>query len=79
MMDNADPFAGWPLPTVLDSCKGPAKEDAYGALYEYVLQRTSDCYDQLAKRKTSFELYCTDARLLGGLMGNKTFDRIDVG
>ncbi|KAI6373129.1 hypothetical protein MCOR25_003528 [Pyricularia grisea] len=78
MMDNADPFAGWPLPTVLDSCKGPAKEDAYGALYEYVLQRTSDCYDQLAKRKTSFELYCTDARLLGGLMGNKTFDRIDV-
>ncbi|TLS21936.1 uncharacterized protein PpBr36_09426 [Pyricularia pennisetigena] len=78
MLDSADPFAGWPLPTVLDCCKGPAKEDAYGALYEYVLDCTGACHDQMTKRKTSFELYCTDARLLDGLIGNKKFDRIDL-
>ncbi|KAL8375616.1 hypothetical protein RB595_006946 [Gaeumannomyces hyphopodioides] len=78
MMDSADPFAGWSLPSVLDSQKGPARQDAYGALYEYVFDRGREFHGQLASRNVSFELYCTDARLLKSLIPNKKFDRIET-
>lgn len=78
MKDRADPLEGWSLPKVLQSHKGPAREDTYGALYEYVLARFCEFHDQLAVRKPSFELHCVDARLLKGFLGGRKFDRIEV-
>ncbi|EJT69198.1 hypothetical protein GGTG_13307 [Gaeumannomyces tritici R3-111a-1] len=78
MMDSSDPLAGWSLPDVLDSQRGPARKDAYGALYEYIFNRGREFHGQLAFRKISFELCCTDVRLLKDMIPNKKFDRIEA-
>lgn len=78
MLPDADPLASWPLSAVLDSHQSPAKEDAYRALCTRILDRAEEFHRQLAARKLSFELFCTDACLLGNFIDDRKFDRIEA-
>ncbi|KAI2768200.1 hypothetical protein F4815DRAFT_498186 [Daldinia loculata] len=77
MMDNADPTSGWSLKAFLEFNIGPTKNDTYGKLYHYLRQLFVEFHRRLRAFSVKFELLQADARSLQ--LGEKRFDRIDVG
>ena len=78
MEDTADSLAAWSLTEVLSTSNGPANNDVYGKLTNYLTAVLSKFYTRLHSLDLNFELFNTDAEKLGDHLLDRTFARVEV-
>lgn len=77
MKDDADPLDGWSYNEYIAHATS-AKNDVYGAFFNFLRSLLLDFCRQVKTNKISFRLFAVDATKLPDYLGDTQFDRIEV-